>query len=139
MQTAQLSHDFLQAACSTSKTTTLEMLNETSDMVFKAYLTSKTQGWFWLRRLNNPVATLAAPLTPGGAGGAGAATQARPPKMQVSDGDEDGGGLGGGSTGGGLSPTDWDTPCSTGTSPVQMCQTQRTSQALSRRTTYHRH
>ncbi len=46
------------------------------------------------------------PLTPGaGAGGAGAATPARPPKMQVLDGDEDGGGLGGGPAGGGLTGT----------------------------------
>ena len=64
------------------------MLNETSDMVFKAYLTSKTQGWFWRRGRDEPAVTPAAPGA--GAGGAGAATLARPPKMQVSDGDEDG-------------------------------------------------
>ncbi len=67
------------------------MLNETSDMAFKAYLTSKTQGWFWHRGRDEPVVDPAAPLTPGaGAGGAGAATPARPPKLQVSDGNEDG-------------------------------------------------
>ena len=82
------------------------MFNETSDMMFKAYLTtSKTQGWFWCRGRDNPAATPAAPLTPGGAGGAGAATLALPLKMQVSDGDKDGGGLGGGPAGGGLTGT----------------------------------
>ena len=73
------------------------MFNETSDMMFKAYLTtSKTQGWFWRRGRDNPAATPATPLTPCGAGGAGAATPARAPTMQVSDDDEDGGGLVGG-------------------------------------------
>jgi hypothetical protein len=88
------------------ETTTLEMFNKTSNMLFKAYLTtSKTQGWFWHRGRDNPTATPAALITPGGAGGAGAATQARPPKMQVLDGDKDGDGLGGGPTGGGLTGT----------------------------------
>ncbi len=62
------------------------MLNETSDMVFKAYLTVQQDPRMVLaqetrRACRDP----AAPLTPGsGAGGAGAATPARPPKMQVS-------------------------------------------------------
>ena len=65
------------------------MFNETSDMMFKAYLTtSKTQGWFWRRGRDNPAATPAAPLTPGGARGAGAATPARPPKMNFNELDE---------------------------------------------------
>ena len=62
------------------------MFNETSDMMFKAYLTtSKTQGWFWRRGREYSAATPAAPLTPGGAGGAGAATPARPPKMHFNE------------------------------------------------------
>ncbi len=113
--------------------TTLEMLNETSDMVFKAYLTSKTQRWFWRRGRDEPAVTPAAPGA--GAGGAGAATLARPPKMQVSDGDEEGGACRGASR----RRTDWDAPCSTGTSPVWMHRTPRTSQILLRRTTYHSH
>ncbi len=74
-------------------------------MVFKAYLTNKTQGWFWRKGCDNPAATPSVPLIPGCAGGAGAATQARPQKIQVSDGDEDGGRLGGGPAGGGLTGT----------------------------------
>jgi hypothetical protein len=66
-------------------TTTLEMLTEANDKDFKSYLTCKTQGWFWRWGRDE---SAAAP-----ASSAGAATPARAPTMQVSDDDEDGGGL----------------------------------------------
>jgi hypothetical protein len=33
--------------CDDKYTTTLQMLNKTSYLVFKKYMTSKTRGWFW--------------------------------------------------------------------------------------------
>ncbi len=36
----------IASICDDKYTTTLKMLNETSDLAFKKYLTSKTQGWF---------------------------------------------------------------------------------------------
>jgi hypothetical protein len=74
-------------------TTTLEMLTETNDKDFKSYLTRKTQGWF--RRWGRDESAAAASASRAGAGAraAGAATPARAPAMQVSDDDEDGGGL----------------------------------------------
>ncbi len=60
------------------------MLSKTNDKDFKSYLIRKTQGWFrrWGRN-----ESAAAPAS------GGAATPARAPRMQVSDDDEDGGGL----------------------------------------------
>ncbi len=60
------------------------MLNETSDIAFKAYLTHKIQGCFrrWGLGRDEP----AAPPSPGagaGVAGPGAATPVRPPKMKV--------------------------------------------------------
>ncbi len=63
-------------------------------MEFKAYLTSKTQGWFRRWGCNKPAtAPVASPAPCAGAWGAGSATPAHAPTMQVSDDDKDGGGL----------------------------------------------
>ncbi len=76
------------------------MLNETSDMVFKDYLTSKTQAWFWRRGRYNPAAT---PLPPSLPVVPGASALQRPRVHRKCS--RTGGGLGGGPTGGGLNGT----------------------------------
>ncbi len=64
----------MQAACT-----------ETADETYKAYMTSKTQGWFWRWGCDAAAASPGA----GSDGGAGAATPARLPVLDASD-DEDG-------------------------------------------------
>ncbi len=101
----------------------------------KAYLNSKTQGWFQRWGRDEPAVAPAAPPAPGaGAGGAGAPPRALPPTLPGSYDAVAGGGPG---RGGHWRRTDWDSQSST--SPVWMRQTQRTGQALLRRTADHRH
>ena len=82
--------------CDDQYTSTLDILKETGDDAFRAYMTRKTQGWF--RRWGRGVAggaspagagAAGAPPTPGGAGAAiGAATPARVQAPAISDDDE---------------------------------------------------
>jgi hypothetical protein len=60
-QTVQLSHYFMQAACSNSRSSILELLNETSDIVLKK---RKCQGWFRLWERDEPAAAPAAAAAP---------------------------------------------------------------------------
>ena len=83
--------------CDDQYTSTLDILKETGDDAFRAYMTCKTQGWF--RRWGRGVAggaspagagAAGAPPTPGGAGGATgpATTPAHVQAPAISDDDE---------------------------------------------------
>jgi hypothetical protein len=82
----------IAAVCDDQYSATLAMLEETADETFKAYMTSKTQGWF--RRWGCPRPSDAAAASPGpgaapngagSGGGAGAATPGRLPAPDASD------------------------------------------------------
>ena len=80
--------------CDDQYTSTLDILKETGDDAFRAYMTRKTQGWFrrWGRGIAGGAspAGAGAPQTPGGAGGAtgAATTPARVQAPAISDDDE---------------------------------------------------
>jgi hypothetical protein len=87
--------------CDDQYTSTLDILKETGDDAFRAYMTRKTQGWFrrWGRCIaiacgaspaGAGAAGARAPQTPGGAGGAtgAATTPARVQAPAISDDDE---------------------------------------------------
>ena len=81
------------------------MLNETSDVTFKAYLISKIQGWFLRWGRDEPAAP---PPLPAPAQGSPALQRwcvHRRCKCRMTT--RTGGGLGGGAAGGGLTGTHW--------------------------------
>jgi hypothetical protein len=79
------------------------MLNKTSDLAFKKYLTSKTQQWLLRFGCNEPAGVTMASPAPAGArdacaGDACAAMPACLPVQTLSDDEEDGASLVGGPT-----------------------------------------
>jgi hypothetical protein len=81
--------------CDDKYTMTLEMLNETSDLAFKKYLTRKTQGWFQRFRRDEPAGAAAASPAHAVAGAPAPEAPGRQ-RRPLSDDEEDGANLMGG-------------------------------------------